>query len=423
MNPSMIRSHSLVFFLGALSALTTFAQPQPAVPAAPAAGAGRGAGAAGAAPAAAARAGGGGGRGGVSYSPAQAVALSSLNIPAALAQAVTTANADLVRASLAEPSNPADIRAKADAVAKALLAQASALIGELAKAQPPLNLTPAQLESVFANNGLARGGNTSPGGNFPHEDYFGFTKIFDGKTFTGWSGETDGWIIGEDSLQMNTARLGGQHHIHFTGLPNVSPILKDFDFKVEMQIHSTTGGFNGGVQYRSRLLSAAHSANGQARGIYDPATIADPLGKPLPANITTLAAATAAGITGGNPWQVSGYQFDCNNNMGSLYEGQGRGVVVNAGEIVQLFPNGLKFVIGHTAPNPSSFIKPQGEWNQIEIIARGNTMIHMLNGQVITVTIDDDPMRRAFQGILSLQDEGGEIWYRNVYLKNLDPAK
>jgi len=62
-----------------------------------------------------------------------------------------------------------------------------------------------------------------------------------------------------------------------------------------------------------------------------------------------------------------------------------------------------------------------GEWNQIEIIARGNVLVHMINGQVITVTVDDNPDVRAFQEILSLQLEGsGQIWYRNVYVKNLD---
>ncbi len=61
-----------------------------------------------------------------------------------------------------------------------------------------------------------------------------------------------------------------------------------------------------------------------------------------------------------------------------------------------------------------------GEWNQIQIIARGNTLVHMLNGKVISVTIDDNPDFRAFQGILSLQLEGsGQIWYRNVYVKPL----
>jgi hypothetical protein len=51
----------------------------------------------------------------------------------------------------------------------------------------------------------------------------------------------------------------------------------------------------------------------------------------------------------------------------------------------------------------------------------GNTLVHVLNGHVITVSIDDDPASRAPQGILSLQLEGsGQIWYRNVYVKHLD---
>src|SRR5437870_251421 len=87
------------------------------------------------------------------------------------------------------------------------------------------------------------------------------------------------------------------------------------------------GGPGGGIQYRSRLLHAAHGGS-----------IENPMGKSLPSNITTLAAAIAAGITsapaappaggrggGGapNPWQVSGYQFDMdsgNSYTGGLYE-------------------------------------------------------------------------------------------------------
>ena len=62
-----------------------------------------------------------------------------------------------------------------------------------------------------------------------------------------------------------------------------------------------------------------------------------------------------------------------------------------------------------------------GDWNQVEIIARGNTLVHMINGHVMSVTVDDNPEFRAHQGILSLQLEGnGQIWYRNVYVKSLD---
>lgn len=55
------------------------------------------------------------------------------------------------------------------------------------------------------------------------------------------------------------------------------------------------------------------------------------------------------------------------------------------------------------------------------VIARGNTLVHVLNGQVITMTIDDDHGSRALQGILSLQREGsGQIWYRNIYVRHVN---
>ena len=71
------------------------------------------------------------------------------------------------------------------------------------------------------------------------------------------------------------------------------------------------------------------------------------------------------------------------------------------------------------------FVKPHkgidGEWNQIQVVARGNTLVHIINGHVITVSIDDNPAERANQGILSLQLEAsGQIWYRNVYVKQLE---
>lgn len=403
------------------------AQPAPQVPA-PAVGGAQ------PTPQAPAQAGGGaagrGGRGGAAAGPAFSVGqkityAAAMDVPLALAAKVTEARAALAKASLTVPLKQSDLTAKARAVADAELALATARANGFQKVQSsPQKFNAEQVAYVRGGaNPSGGGGLNAPGGEMPYDDYTGFTKIFDGKTFTGWSGETDGWIIGDDALQMAVQRLPGQHHIHFTGLPGVSPILKDFDFKVEMRV-ATPGNYNGGIQYRARLLNASH---GPDRSIYNPATIADPLGKPLPAGITTLAQARAAGLATGqgdtaNPWQVSGYQLDITpgfGGVGSLYEGQGRGVAVNAGEIVQFFPGGVKFVIGRSAENTAQYNKPLGEWNQLEVIASGNTLIHMVNGHVVAVTIDDDPVRRALQGMLSLQCEGGEIWYRNVYLKQL----
>ena len=120
---------------------------------------------------------------------------------------------------------------------------------------------------------------------------------------------------------------------------------------------------------------------------------------------------------------MSGYQFDlysAHTGTGQLYEGQGRGIMVNQGYIGQMFPGGLFIRIGSTGENPSGTYGKVGDWNQMQIVARGNTLIHLMNGHVLTVGIDDDPVRRAPQGMISLQLESmGQIWYRNIWLKHL----
>ena len=289
-----------------------------------------------------------------------------------------------------------------------------------------------------------------------YEDYTGYTRLWDGSTLTNWEGETDVWSIQNGMIHADTTKTPGQHHLHYIG---PGAVMRDFDLKVEFKLSAR--GANGGIQYRSRLLHAAHGGS-----------IDDPLGAKLPAGITTLAQAIEAGITRpqpprgggaapaptaggvpgrgaapavaptptpapvaaggvvgvGNPWQVSGYQFDINSPntyTGALYEGQGRGFIAPNGSVVQALPGRRGIRLGTVVENPASIIKPHlgldGEWNQIHIIARGKTLVHMINGRVMTVGIDDDPGVRAYQGIMSLQLEGmGQIWYRNIYVKHAD---
>jgi len=292
----------------------------------------------------------------------------------------------------------------------------------------------ASVVCVYAGAQAAgqRGGRGTP---VPYDDYTGYTKLWDGATFTNWQGESDVWTIEDGMLHADTTKTPGQHHIYYTG---PGAIMRDFDLKVEVKLSAT--GANGGIQYRSRLLHASHGGS-----------IEDPLGKSLPPGITTMAQARAAGLVappappgggGGragvtgpngptsepNPWQVSGYQCDMDSNnqyTGMLYEGQGRGIVMSPGLIVELLPDRTTARIGTITDTPAALLKPHqglaGEWQQFQIIARGNTLIHMVNGKVISVIVDDNPTFRAFQGILSLQLEGsGQIWYRNVYVKPLD---
>jgi len=328
--------------------------------------------------------------------------------------------------------------------------------------------------------GGGRGGGRGMQPPVAYDDYTGFTKLWDGSTFTNWDGERDVWSIEDGTLHADTVKNPGQHHIHYIG---PGAVMKDFDLKVEFRISAT--GANGGIQYRSRMLHTVHGG-----------TMADPMGKPTPAGVTTMAQAIAAGVTSepargggapraggpgapgapgagrggagapttapaaapatpppppnplarcgtaggpppaanpatptstGNIWQVSGYQFDLDSNnqyTGQLYEGQGRSIVTAPGTFVRLTPE-RPVCMAVINQSPTSVVKPHqgkdGDWQQVEIIARGNTLVHMLNGQVMSVTIDDNPTFRALEGVLSLQLEGnGQIWYRNVYLKPLN---
>jgi hypothetical protein len=71
-----------------------------------------------------------------------------------------------------------------------------------------------------------------------------------------------------------------------------------------------------------------------------------------------------------------------------------------------------------------NFEKPSGEWNTMEVIADGRTLIHVVNGhEVLRVensrqTVDGKvvPLTR---GKFSLQSEGSEAYFRNIQVKPL----
>jgi hypothetical protein len=374
-----------------------------------------------------------------------------MTIPDAVTGAATAAAAALLQASLATPASPADLAARAQALAGAELALALARATAFEGVQAALRPLSAEQAANYArgNAGGGRGGGRGGAVSWEaaYNDRSGYVALFDGRTLTGWSSEANQWDVQDGAIHRHQTLEPknfvdfGQYHLHFAGAPGLpGPIFGDFDLKVEFKIKSG----NAGVQYRGRLESMLRRQDNEAElrpasGNTPPvrnaaAAIADPIGKPLPPNIKTLDDALQAGLLPqgypygngtGHPWQVSGYQFDiyatASGNTGSLYEGQGRGVTAQTGEVVQFFPNNVRNIIGRAADLPAMYYK-EGDWNKIEIICRGNTMIHMLNGHVVLVATDNDPDRRALKGIISLQLEGpqdNEVWYRNVWIKPL----
>jgi len=67
--------------------------------------------------------------------------------------------------------------------------------------------------------------------------------------------------------------------------------------------------------------------------------------------------------------------------------------------------------------------KPNGEWNTVEVICKGDTVKHIVNGEVVAeatgLSADAEGKTPLTKGRILLQSEGAEVFYRNVTLKPL----
>jgi hypothetical protein len=320
---------------------------------------------------------------------AQQNAIDAINTAVAdLNTAATSARTALTAASLTFPANPADLTAKAAALATAEQALAAARAERLAQLQAgpdrvaeqskPAAIT--RLTAAPATGGRGGGGG-GLGGAILAEDDKGFVSIFDGKTLTGWDGDPKFWrvengtIVGESTpekvVDVNTFLIWR------------AGTVKDFELKAEFRLN----GGNSGIQYRSK-------------------------------NMTEV-----------GPWVVGGYQADmdfANMYPGQLGEERGRrNIMTRRGEMMRIDDTGvfkLLGTIGSPADIANSFV-PNG-WNSYHIIAKGNILIHILNGRVSQVTIDEQDSVRAREGIIALQMHTGnpfKVEYRNIRLRTLQP--
>ncbi len=240
----------------------------------------------------------------------------------------------------------------------------------------------------------------------PWDNHDGWTPLFDGKTLAGWDGASDVWhaepgmIVGESS----DANPSGTTNLILKGQQFANFRLR-LDFKME------GAGANGGVQYRSRMAPA------RERPIPPDAT---PEIKERMAKQAELAKKRA-------PWAMAGYQADFNyagQYVGQLYEQTStRGIMVFPGEIAAFSGGPKGQLLGTTAtPEEAKSWYRKDDWNQLEIIADGHTLTHILNGHMVMYAVDTDPEKMAASGLIALEIEGGgtlKISHRNIYIKKL----
>ncbi|MEY4482824.1 MAG: hypothetical protein RL693_276 [Verrucomicrobiota bacterium] len=210
------------------------------------------------------------------------------------------------------------------------------------------------------------------------EDTAGFVPIFDGKTLTNWDADPKYWHVENGTLvgvvTPETLLKANSFAIWRGGVP------ADFELKVEYRV-SAAG--NSGINYRSSQV-------------------------PEPA------------------FALKGYQCDIDGAFtwtGQNYEERGRTFLALRGQMTRITPDAKPAIIANVGEKEAlaKFLRRE-DWNQVHLIVRGNVLTHLINGQVMSIVVDEDSAARTASGLIGVQVHVGppmKIEYRNFLLKTL----
>ena len=127
-------------------------------------------------------------------------------------------------------------------------------------------------------------------------------------------------------------------------------------------------------------------------------------------------------------WDVTGYALDfdyARDNDGNVQDTGGRAEtqIVWRGNIVRMEANKRPRSIGSLGDREALMEGQAWGVDELHIIAHGNELTHIINGQVMAILVDDDPAARKTKGVIALQIEQygtGRINFRNIWLKQLN---
>jgi hypothetical protein len=231
---------------------------------------------------------------------------------------------------------------------------------------------------------------------YDFDDHTGYTQIFDGKTLKDWDGDPAVWHVEDGSIVGISTREKpvGNSYIAYRGFEP-----HDFDLKLEIKVEQGGGS---GIQYRSKT------------GV--------PWRKPLRPGMDAPKL----------DWMMTGPQADfwypvngpAQEWSGQFYsENTPLGIVAWRGQVVESAPGSHPKLLGTIATRTAlgGYVRVN-EWNQYLIMARGGTFIHVLNGQLMAVYVDDDPNSTNNQnGLIGIEIEGApsKVSVRNIWIKKI----
>lgn len=185
------------------------------------------------------------------------------------------------------------------------------------------------------------------------------TSLFDGKTFTGWDGDTlQTWRIQDGALIGGSLAETVPHNEFLSTRRSYS----DFVLRLQFKLLGNSGFVNSGVQFRSQR-------------------IANP------------------------PYEMTGYQADLGDGFwASLYDESRRNKVLVHADTAHI-----------------SRLLRRNDWNEYEIRCEGPRIRLRLNGE-LTVDYTEEDSLIPQSGLIALQIHGGgkaEVHFKNITVKEL----
>ena len=261
--------------------------------------------------------------------------------------------------------------------------------------QTPPQTPPAQTQPAQTQAGRGRGMSFTEPAPLDFNDNDGYVSLFDGATLKGWDGNPKFWRVENGAIvgESTPTNPSGNNYIVYRDL-----VAKDFTLKFEIKVEGTGGS---GIQYRSVT------------------------GLPWLANISPAATANVGPVN--LNWMMTGPQADfwpSRVYTGQFYsENTPMRILAWRGQVVEGLGERRKTLMGTIGDRTAlgSVVKAD-DWNQYIVIARGGTFVHVINGQMMAVMIDDDPKSSNNQpGMFGIEIEATtKVSVRNIWVRKIN---
>ncbi len=221
----------------------------------------------------------------------------------------------------------------------------------------------------------------------PKADADGYINLFNGKDLTNWEGYAGYWSVKDGVLEGSETKENSKQTFLIL-LASWAEPAKFADFEMHFKYKFATPDGNSGLQFRSAVIDE-------------------------------------------KTYRVGGYQADFDGKTqydGGFYDeagvAGGRGILANRGDRT-LWDAMNKRVNEPLTKSKADIVKlvKKGDWNALNLTAKGNNMKINLNGELTAELIDDSP-KAVRDGVIAFQLHAGytmNIQLKDVKIKLLKP--